>query len=69
MISLVKLRCPRCGKSVYGTATPIYDSSLNRQLQAQYRGLCGDCMTPEEEAEMCHKQGQGVQQCFAGGQT
>jgi len=46
---LIPTTCPRCKKEVYTGNRSLYGAD---QARAKYKGICSDCITPEEHAEI-----------------
>ena len=46
---LVVTHCPRCGKEVFTGNRSLWGADSTK---AKYNGICSNCITPEERAEM-----------------
>lgn len=54
-ITLERIKCPRCGKTVLSASRPI----SSQAAFDKFRGICDNCITPDEEREMLEMQAAG----------
>ncbi len=52
------IKCPRCGKNVTTITSPITGAI---EAYNKFKGICSQCVTPQEEMEILNAQAKAIQ--------